>query len=115
MLDSLYMTVITFSTVGFGEIHQLSPSGRIFTLILIVLGVGFVAYVIGNVVQFLVEGRIRLILGRHKLDKKIDRLNTSLHRLRIRQDGACVLPIPHPEASRLRGHREKHQSHPGHE
>jgi voltage-gated potassium channel len=76
MLDSLYMTVITFSTVGFGEIRQLSPTGRIFTLILIVLGVGFVAYVIGNVIQFLVEGRIRLILGRHKLDKKIDRLNT---------------------------------------
>lgn len=41
----------------------------------IVLGVGFVAYVIGIVIQFLVEGRIRLILGRHKLDKKIDRLN----------------------------------------
>ena len=76
MLDSLYMTVITFSTVGFGEIRQLSPTGRIFTLILIVLGVGFVAYVIGNVIQFLVEGRIRLILGRHKLDKKIDRLTT---------------------------------------
>ncbi|MEN8779879.1 MAG: potassium channel protein [Desulfobacterales bacterium] len=76
MLESLYMTVITFSTVGYGEISQLSPTGRIFTLILIVLGVGFVAYVIGNVIQFLVEGRIRLILGRHKLDKKIDRLNT---------------------------------------
>jgi hypothetical protein len=42
----------------------------------IVLGVGFVASVIGNVIQFLVEGRIRLILGRYKLDKKIDRLNT---------------------------------------
>jgi voltage-gated potassium channel len=42
----------------------------------IVLGVGLVAYVIGNVIQFLVEGLIRLILGRHKLDKKIDRLNT---------------------------------------
>ena len=76
VLDSLYMTVITFSTVGFGEIRQLSPAGRIFTLILIVLGVGFVAYVIGNVIQFLVEGRIRLILGRHKLDKKIDRMNS---------------------------------------
>ena len=76
VLDSLYMTVITFSTVGFGEIRQLSPAGRIFTLILIVLGVGFVAYVIGNVIQFLVEGRIRLILGRHKLDKKMDRMNS---------------------------------------
>ena len=35
----------------------------------IVLGVGLVAYVIGNVIQLLVEGHIRLILGRHKLDK----------------------------------------------
>lgn len=75
MLESLYMTVITFSTVGFGEIRPLSSAGRAFTLILIVLGVGFVAYVIGNAIQFLVEGRIRLILGRHKLDKKINQLN----------------------------------------
>ena len=39
------------------------------------MGVGFFLYVIGNVVQFLVEGRIRLVLGRHKLDKQISQLN----------------------------------------
>jgi voltage-gated potassium channel len=75
VLDSLYMTVITISTIGYGEVHAVSPPGRIFTLVLIVLGVGFFLYVIGNVVQFLVEGRIRLVLGRHKLDKKIGQLN----------------------------------------
>ena len=75
MLDALYMTVITVSTIGYGEVHTVSPQGRIFTLVLIVLGVGFFLYVIGNVVQFLVEGRIRLILGRHKLDKQINQLN----------------------------------------
>jgi voltage-gated potassium channel len=75
MLDALYMTVITVSTIGYGEVHAVSPQGRIFTLVLIVLGVGFFLYVIGNVVQFLVEGRIRLILGRHKLDKQINQLN----------------------------------------
>ena len=75
MLDSLYMTVITVSTIGYGEVHAVSPQGRIFTLVLIVLGVGFFLYVIGNVVQFLVEGRIRLVLGRHKLDKQINQLN----------------------------------------
>jgi hypothetical protein len=42
----------------------------------IVLWVGLVAYLIGNVIPFLVQGLSRLILGRHKLDKKIDRLNT---------------------------------------
>jgi voltage-gated potassium channel len=75
VLDSLYMTVITLSTIGYGEVNPVSQPGRIFTLILIVMGVGFFLYVIGNVVQFLVEGRIRLILGRHKLDKQIGQLN----------------------------------------
>jgi len=75
ILDSLYMTVITLSTIGYGEVNPVSQPGRIFTLFLIVLGVGFFLYVIGNVVQFLVEGRIRLILGRHKLDKQISHLN----------------------------------------
>ena len=75
ILDSLYMTVITLSTIGYGEVNPVSQIGRIFTLILIVMGVGFFLYVIGNVVQFLVEGRIRLVLGRHKLDKQINQLN----------------------------------------
>jgi voltage-gated potassium channel len=75
VLDSIYMTVITLSTIGYGEVNPVSQPGRIFTLILIVLGVGFFLYVIGNVVQFLVEGRIRLVLGRHKLDKQISQLN----------------------------------------
>jgi voltage-gated potassium channel len=69
------MTLITFSTVGYGEVHPVSQPGRFFTLILIVLGASFFLYVIGNVVQFLVEGRIRIILGRRKLDKKINQLN----------------------------------------
>ena len=74
VLDSIYMTVITLSTIGYGEVNPVSPAGRIFTLILIVMGVGFFLYVIGYVVQFLVEGRIRLVLGRHKLDKQISQL-----------------------------------------
>jgi voltage-gated potassium channel len=71
LLDALYMTIITLATVGYGEIHQISPVGRIFTMVLIVFGAGLILYVVGNVIQFLVEGRIRLILGRRKLDKKI--------------------------------------------
>lgn len=75
LMDALYMTGITLTTVGFGEVRPMSQTGRVFTLILIFLGGGFFFYVVGNVIQFLVEGRIRLILGRRKLDKHISQLN----------------------------------------
>ena len=73
-VDALYMTVITISTVGFKEVNQVSAAGRIFTIFLVFSGVGFTLYVAAAVVQFMVEGRIRIILGRRRLDKKIDRL-----------------------------------------
>jgi len=74
VIDALYMTVITLSTVGFKEVGPVSPEGQIFTMALILLGVSFVFYVLGSVVQFMVEGRIREIMGRHKLEKKIREL-----------------------------------------
>ena len=73
-MDALYMTVITLATVGYGEVHEISPEGRLFTVVLIFLGVGFFLYVVGNVIQFLVEGRIRHVLGRRILDKQISKL-----------------------------------------
>jgi voltage-gated potassium channel len=73
-IDALYMTVITISTVGFREVNQVSEGGRIFTIFLVFSGVGFTLYVAAAVVQFMVEGRIRIILGRRRLDKKIKRL-----------------------------------------
>jgi voltage-gated potassium channel len=72
--DAIYMTIITLATVGYGEVHQVSDAGRIFTVILIFMGVGYFMYVGGNIVQFLVEDRIRIILGRRKLDKQIAKL-----------------------------------------
>ncbi|OQW98771.1 MAG: potassium channel protein [Desulfobacteraceae bacterium A6] len=74
LLDSMYMTIITLTTVGYGEVHSVSRAGRIFTMLLVFFGVGFCLYVAGAMVQFMVEGRIRYILGRRNLDKKIARL-----------------------------------------
>jgi voltage-gated potassium channel len=68
------MTVITLTTVGFGEVHQLSPAGQIYTIILIFVGVGFFGYVGATIIQYMIEGRIRIILGRRRLDRKITRL-----------------------------------------
>ncbi len=54
LLDAAYMTVITITTVGFGEVHPLSTTGREFTLALIVLGVGTVAYGLGTIAEYTV-------------------------------------------------------------
>jgi voltage-gated potassium channel len=74
LLDALYMTIITLATVGYGEVHPLSHIGQIYTIVLIVSGVGFFLYVAGAVIQFMVEGRVRILMGRRRLDRKIAKL-----------------------------------------
>ena len=74
LLDALYMTVITVSTVGFKEVLVMSPGGRLFTIFLIIVGVGFIGYIAASIVQFMVEGQLRSILGRKKVEKRISSL-----------------------------------------
>jgi voltage-gated potassium channel len=69
--DALYMTVITLSTVGYSEVQRLSPTGRMFNMVVIMLGVSLAFYLAGSIIQFMVEGRIREILGRRKLERRI--------------------------------------------
>ena len=71
LLDSLYMTVITITTVGFKEVGTVSTPGRIFTVILIFMGMGIIGYSLGMVAQFMVGFQLRSILGRRKLGLKI--------------------------------------------
>jgi voltage-gated potassium channel len=73
-IDALYMAVITVASVGYKEVHDISTAGRVFTIFFIFSGTGITLYVAGAIVQFMVEGRMRIILGRRKLDKKINRL-----------------------------------------
>ncbi|MBI1810863.1 MAG: potassium channel protein [Nitrospirae bacterium] len=73
-LDSLYMTIITIASVGYKEIHDLSPNGRIFTIILIISGVGSVTYALTTIAKIVVEGEIQEIFGRKRLGKKIKEL-----------------------------------------
>ena len=74
LLDSIYMTVITLSTVGYGEVHDIGPEGRVFTVVLILFGIFIVAYIAGLVAKTFIEGEIRSIFGRRKLDKRIKSL-----------------------------------------
>jgi len=73
-MESLYMTVITITTVGYKEIRPLSDPGKIFTMFLIFTGVGIIAYTLGLVAQAMVEFQIMAILGRKKLGLKIKSL-----------------------------------------
>lgn len=72
--ESLYMTIITLATVGFREVHELSNQGKVFTILLIIFGAGTIAYTIGSLIQFMVEGQLARLLGRKKLEKQISRL-----------------------------------------
>jgi voltage-gated potassium channel len=73
-IDSLYMTVITLASVGFKEIHDLSLVGRIFTIILIIGGVGTVAYALTAGAKIILEGELQEVYGRRRLEKKIKEL-----------------------------------------
>jgi len=74
-LDSLYMTVITLSTVGFGEVRPLHAGGRIFVIGLIVFGVATATFMASTIGQVILEGQIRKVLGRRKMETKIKKLS----------------------------------------
>ncbi len=56
--DSVYMTFVTISTVGFGEVHPLSTEGRYFTIILILVSLLIIGYIITTLMSFLFEGQL---------------------------------------------------------
>ncbi|MGE5707716.1 MAG: potassium channel family protein [Bacteroidota bacterium] len=72
VLDSLYMTVITIASVGFGETHPLSDAGRIFTIFLILGGGGVLVYGFSSVTAFIVEGDLSDVLRKRKMQRLID-------------------------------------------
>ena len=72
--DSIYMTVITLATVGYGETNPLTPAGRIFTMFLIMVGVGSLTYGLTAATAFVVEGTLTDIIGRRRMETEIQKL-----------------------------------------
>lgn len=73
-LDSIYMVIITLFTVGFQEVHSLSQFGRVFTMFIIVVGVGTAVYAGSLLVEIIVEGEILGYGRRRKMDKIINEM-----------------------------------------
>ena len=71
LFDALYMTVITLATVGYGETNPLTPAGRVFTIFLIMGGIGVMTYAFSAITSVLVEGDLSVALRRRRMEKKI--------------------------------------------
>lgn len=69
--DSLYMTIITLTTIGYEEIRPLSQTGRLFNIFLVFFGIGVVAYSVNNGIRVVFEGEIQKAFGRRKLEKRL--------------------------------------------
>jgi len=74
-LDALYQTVTTVATVGFREVQPLTPTGQVFTIVLILLGVGVVLYNLSVILEAVTEGHLRAYLERRHMDRTIDRMS----------------------------------------
>jgi len=74
LLESLYMTAITVTTVGFGEVHALSPTGRLFTLGLILVGTVSIGYVVSSVTATLISGEVRRMMRGQRMERRLGRM-----------------------------------------
>ena len=73
-LDALWMVVISLTTIGYGEVHPLSASGRVFTIVLIMGGVSVGAYAIGAATRAILEGDLAAELRRRRRIRTMDKL-----------------------------------------
>jgi voltage-gated potassium channel len=74
VFDAFYMTLITISTVGYGEIHPLSHAGRIFNSFLIFFGVTIMLLAVGGMTQAIIELELNQYFGKRRIKKMIDLL-----------------------------------------
>jgi len=92
-LTCLYMTVITLSTVGFGEVVETSysPQARIFTMILILSGMGLLLYSLSTVTAIMVEMDLYDVFKRRKMNQNIKKLRNHFIVCGAGSTGACIV------------------------
>jgi len=73
-LDSLWMTVVTLSTVGYSEVIPLTVKGRFFTMGLLIVGIIILGFTVGTLSQLLFEGEFRDLLGQRRMMRELKSL-----------------------------------------
>ncbi len=73
-LDALFQSVTTVTTVGFAQAHPLGAAGKVFTVALVLVGVGTALYAFGVLLEVLVEGQLARTLWRRRMDRTIARM-----------------------------------------
>jgi voltage-gated potassium channel len=74
LFDALYMSVITLTTVGYLEVHPLSPAGRAFTMVFLLGGVFTLFFMASEAVRALVSGEVRSALGRQRMQRSLQEM-----------------------------------------
>jgi voltage-gated potassium channel len=69
--DALYMTVMTVTTVGFREVHDLSLAGQAFTIFLMLGGIFTLFYAAGEIIRTVVSGQVQAALGRQRMERSL--------------------------------------------
>jgi len=75
LLDALYQTVVTVTTVGYAPPHPLHSGGKVFTIVLILVGVGTALYAFTAALELLIEGHMRDLLRRRTMERNIARMS----------------------------------------
>lgn len=74
LLDSLYLTVQTITTVGYGDISPRTSAGRAFAVVFMLLSVGTVAYVLSSTVQSIIQSELIATFGQRRRSRKMNKL-----------------------------------------
>jgi voltage-gated potassium channel len=78
LLNALWYTIESLTTVGYGDLVPATTGGKIFMMVMLLVGISYVLYVLSNGIAMIVEGRVSDVLGRHKMQRKIDKLENHI-------------------------------------
>jgi voltage-gated potassium channel len=73
-LDSLYATIVTLGTVGYGDFHPTDDIGKVFAIVMIIVGLGVISYTVLELTAFVVEGHLNKLLRLRRVDNMIKKV-----------------------------------------